>query len=190
MFLPNIIEKTGKSEKVLDLPSKLLSDRIIYFGSDVDDTTANIAIMQLLWLSSQDPESDIDLYVNSPGGSVYAGLAIIDIINKIPNKVNTIGIGMCASMGAVILSAGTGIRRATENCRIMIHSVSSGTRGTVHDMNIDMKESIFLQNKLMKMLADNSKGKCSERKMNELCKRDKYLSSEESIKLGLIDEVI
>lgn len=190
MFLPHVIEKTGRSEKPIDLPSRLLQDRIVYFGTDVDADTANIAIMQLLWLQADDPDADINFYINSPGGSVYDGLAIKDIIDNLSCKVNTIGVGMCASMGAYLLSAGTGTRKATKNCRIMIHSVSSGTRGTVHDMLIDMEETKFLQDKLIEDIAKHTKGKCSLEEMKERSARDYWLSSEQAVKIGVIDEII
>lgn len=190
MFLPHVIEKTGRSEKPIDLPSRLLQDRIIYFGTDVNSDTANIAIMQLLWLAADDPEKDIDFYINSPGGSVYDGLAIKDVMDTLPCKVNTVGVGMCASMGAYLLSAGTGTRKAMKNTRIMIHSVSSGTIGTIHDMKVDYEETKFLQDQLMKDIAGYTKGKSTVEEIDDLCKRDNYMSAEEAIQLGLIDTVV
>lgn len=190
MFLPHVIEKTGRSEKPIDLPSRLLQDRIIYFGTEVTDETANVAIMQLLWLAADDPDKPIDFYIQSPGGSVYAGLGIKDIIDSISCPVNTIGVGMCASMGAYLLAAGTGERKATKNCRIMIHSVSSGTVGTVHDMEIDYEETKFLQDRLLVDIANFTKGKSTSEVLKMKTQRDCYLSSEESVALGLIDSVI
>lgn len=190
MFLPHVIEKTGRSEKPIDLPSRLLQDRIVYFGTDVNSDTANVAIMQLLWLAADDPEAEIDFYINSPGGSVYNGLAIKDVIDSIPCKVNTVGVGMCASMGAYLLSCGTGVRKAMKNTRIMIHSVSSGTIGTFHDMKIDYEETKFLQDQLMMDIAGFSKGMSTVEQIEELCKRDHYMSAAEAVSLGLIDKVV
>jgi len=190
MYYPSIIETTGRSSKAFDLPTKLLQDRIIYFGTEVNETTANFTIMQLMWLASDNPDNDIDFYINSPGGSVYDGLAIKDIIDTIPCKVNTIGVGMCASMGAYLLSAGTGTRKATKNCRIMIHSVSSGSRGTIHDMEVDYKESKYLDDKLMLDISNYSKGKSTLEDIKSKCQRDYYMDPDEAIKLGLIDAKI
>lgn len=190
MFMPHVIEKTGRSEKPIDLPSRLLQDRIVYFGTEVNETTANIAIMQLMWLAADDPDKDIDFYINSPGGSVYDGYAIKDVIDTLPCKVNTIGTGMCASMGAYLLSAGTGTRKATKNCRIMIHSVSSGTRGTIHDMEIDYIESKYLDDKLMVDIANFTKGKSTLEDIKAKTKRDYYMDPDEAKQMGLIDEKI
>jgi ATP-dependent Clp protease protease subunit len=190
MFLPHVIEKTGRSEKPIDLPSRLLQDRIIYFGTDVNSDTANIAIMQLLWLAADQPEEPIDFYINSPGGSVYDGLAIKDVFDSISCKVNTIGIGMCASMGAYLLSAGTGERKAMNNCRIMIHSVSSGTVGTFHDMRVDYEETKFLQDQMISDIAGFTKGKSTTEDLVEKTKRDYYMSAEDAVELGLIDSKV
>jgi ATP-dependent Clp protease, protease subunit len=187
MYPPSIIETTGRSSRAFDLPTKLLQDRIIYLCDEVNEDSANSIIMQLLWLNADDPESDIDLYINSPGGSVYDGLAIKDVIDNLKCKVNTIGLGFCASMGAFLLSAGTGKRKATKNCRIMIHSVSSGTRGTIHDMEIDYEETKYLQDKLMRYMTDYTNGKSDLETLKEKSKRDYYMSPDEAIELGLID---
>lgn len=190
MIIPHVIEKTGRSEKPIDLPSRLLQDRIIYFGTDVNSDTANIAIMQLLWLAADDPDKDIDFYINSPGGSVYDGLAIKDIFDSIPCKVNTVGVGMCASMGAYLLAAGTGTRKAMKNCRIMIHSVSSGTMGTFHDIEIDYEETKFLQDRLLVDISNYTKGKSTLETIKMKTQRDYYMSAEEAVILGLIDSKI
>jgi len=187
MYAPSVIETTGRSSRAFDLPTKLLQDRIVYLGEEVNEETSNSIIMQLLWLNADAPDKDIDFYINSPGGSVYDGLAIKDVMDNLKCKVNTIGLGMCASMGAYLLSAGTGERKATKNCRIMIHSVSSGTRGTIHDIEIDYKETKYLQDKLMQDITDFSKGKSSLESIIEKSKRDCYMSPEEAIELGLID---
>ena len=142
-YLPYITKQIGRSTKLVDIPTEMLSQRIIFLGTAVDDFIANSIVQQLMWLSTVGNE-DIDLYIQSPGGSVYAGQSIcdcIDVLSKKGIKVNTIGTGMVASMGAYLLAAGTGVRKATKNCRIMIHSVSSGTRGTIADMQIDLNES-------------------------------------------------
>jgi ATP-dependent Clp protease protease subunit len=190
MFLPHVIEKTGRSEKPIDLPSRLLQDRIVYLGDAVDSDTANVVIMQLLWLQADDPDADIDFYINSPGGSVYDGLAIKDIIDTLTCKVNTVGIGMCASMGAYLLSAGTGKRKATKNCRIMVHSVSSGTRGTFHDIKVDYEETKFLQDALIDDMVKFTKGKSTLEDLQEKTQRDYYMTANEAIELGLIDSVV
>lgn len=148
---PYITKQIGRSQKLVDIPTEMLSQRIIYLGTEINDFVANSIIQQMMWLATVDTK-DIDLYIQSPGGSVYAGLSIkdcIDILDKKGIKVNTIGTGLVASMGAYLLSAGTGDRRVTKNCRIMIHSVSSGSRGTIHDMEVDFNESKYLNDSLM-----------------------------------------
>lgn len=190
MLIPHVIEKTGRSEKPIDLPSRLLQDRIIYLGEDVNPDTANIIIMQLLWLAADNPDLPINFYINSPGGSVYDGLAIKDVIDHIPCKVNTVGVGMCASMGAYLLACGTGVRKAMKNCRIMIHSVSSGTMGTFHDMKIDYEETKFLQDSLLIDIANFTKGKSTLEVLKAKTQRDFYMSSEDAKVLGLIDQVV
>lgn len=189
LFIPGVIETVGRSQKMFDLPTKLLQNRIVYLGTEVTPDVANIIIMQLLWLSSS-AEEPIDLYINSPGGDVYAGYAIKDIVHKIDCKVNTIGIGICASMGAYLLACGTGERKATENCRIMIHSVSSATKGTIQDMHIDYQESQYLQDKIIGDMGDFSKGKCTKETFKALVQRDFYLSPEEAINYGIIDKIV
>jgi len=190
MLIPHVIEKTGRSEKPIDLPSRLLQDRIVYLGEDVNPDTANIVIMQMLWLAADNPDEPINFYINSPGGSVYDGLAIKDIMNHIPCKVNTVGVGMCASMGAYLLSAGTGERKAMKNCRIMIHSVSSGTMGTFHDMEVDYEETKYLQEKLLLDIANFSNGKSTLDALKRKTQRDYYMDADEAKSLGLIDKVV
>jgi ATP-dependent Clp protease protease subunit len=187
MFMPSVIETIGRSTKAFDLPTKLLQDRIIYLGSVIDDDVANSIIMQMLWLQSDKPEEPISLYINSPGGSVYDGLAIKDTIDNISCKVNTLGVGFCASMGAYLLFAGSGERRATRNCRIMIHSVSSGMGGTIHDMKIDYEESHYLQTKIMNDIVVFSKGKLSKETLELKAQRDWYIDQNEAFSLGLLD---
>jgi ATP-dependent Clp protease protease subunit len=190
MYYPHIIETTGRSSKAFDLPTKLLQDRIIYLGAGVDSDVANYVAMQLLWLNAESPDEPIQLYINSPGGSVYDGLAIKDVMHNISAPVNTVGIGICMSMGAYLLAAGTGERRVMENCRIMVHSVSSGTYGNFHDMKIDFEETKFLQDRLVKDLSDFTRGKTSEAKMKKLMERDRYMSAEQAIDCGLVDSIV
>lgn len=189
---PYITKQIGRSVKLVDIPTEMLSQRIIYLGTEINDFVANNVIQQMMWLSTVD-ESPIDLYIQSPGGSVYAGLAIkdcMDILNKKGIQVNTIGTGLVASMGAYLLSAGTGKRRATKNCRIMLHSVSSGTRGTIIDMEIDFNESKYLNDSLMVDIANFTKGKSTLEDIKNKCQRDYYMSAEVAINSGIIDEKI
>lgn len=190
LILPNIIEKTGRSTKLIDIPSKLYEDGIITLFGEITDEMSYSIITQLLYLDSLEDDTSIDLYINSIGGSVYAGLAIHDTIRNMKRKVNTIVMGMAASMGAFLLASGTGVRSALPNARIMIHSVSSGTYGTVHDMSINMEEVINLNTLLTELQSSYTKGKSSIEEMNEYMKRDKYLTPEKAIELGLIDKVV
>lgn len=191
-YLPYITKQIGRSTKLVDIPTEMLSQRIIFLGTEVDDFIANSIVQQLMWLSTVGTE-DIDLYIQSPGGSVYAGQSIadcIDILAKKGIKVNTIGTGMVASMGAYLLAAGTGVRKATKNCRIMIHSVSSGARGTIHDMQIDLNESKYLNDKLMVDFVNFSKGKSTLEDIERKTQRDCYMSPEEAIHMGIIDATV
>lgn len=191
-YLPYITKQIGRSTKLVDIPTEMLSQRIIFLGTAVDDFIANSIVQQLMWLSTVGTE-DIDLYIQSPGGSVYAGLSIkdcIDVLAKKGIKVNTIGTGMVASMGAYLLAAGTGTRKATKNCRIMIHSVSSGARGTIHDMQIDLNESKYLNDSLMVDFVNFSKGKSTLEDIEKKTQRDCYMSPEEAIVVGIIDATI
>jgi ATP-dependent Clp protease protease subunit len=190
IFTPHVVEKTGRTEKPIDLPSRLLQDRLVYIGSDISADLANVVIMQLLWLAADDPDKDIELYINSNGGSVYDGLAIKDIIHNLPCKVNTKGVGMCASMGAYLLSCGTGTRKATENCRIMIHSVSTGHAGNYHDLEVSFEETKYVQDKMITDIHKFTKGKSTLETITDVCKRDFYMSPEKAVQMGIIDEVI
>lgn len=187
---PNIIEKSGRSEKVIDLPSRLLQDRIIYLGSDVNEFTAGSIVLQLLWLNSIDQTESIKLWINSPGGSVTAGLAIYDVMRAISNPVDTIVFGEASSMGAFLASAGTGRRIATKHSRIMIHSVSGGYQGTVQDSKISYKEMEKLNTILMEKIVEHSKGKLTPEILEEKSSRDWFLSPEEAIEYGIIDNVV
>lgn len=190
MYSPNIIEISGRSTRAYDLPTKLLQDKIIYLSGVIDDDSANAVIMQLLWLNAEKPDQVINIYINSPGGSVAQGLGIKDIIDSISNPVNTIGIGACSSMGAYLLSCGTGKRKATKNCRIMIHSVSGGTGGTIHDMAIDYEEAKLMQDILMADIASFTKGRMTKQELLNKTQRDWYMSAEEAVLEGIIDSVV
>lgn len=188
MNVPYVTEKSGRNTKPVDLISRLLQDRIIYLSGPVTSEVADVIVMQLMWLNTDDPDADIDFYINSPGGSVIAGYAIKDIIHKISPNVNTIGIGECSSMGAYLLSSGTGVRKAAVNCRFMIHSVSSGNQGTVHDMKLEFEESMYMHNNIMRDMAEFSNTTADE--MEKMSDRNNYMSTLEAIDCGFIDEVL
>jgi ATP-dependent Clp protease protease subunit len=188
--MPHVIETIGRSKKTFTITDKLFEKDIITLFDDIDDDLAYTIITQLLYMDSLDSDEPIIMYINSPGGSVYAGLAIIDTMNLMRRKVTTIGMGICASMGASLLFAGTGARKALPNCRIMIHSVSSGSgRATVHDQIVDLEETKYLQEKLLRMISNYSQVITFD-EIEALTQRDKYLSPEETIKLGLIDSIV
>ena len=188
-LVPTVIEKTHEGERAFDIYSRLLNERIIFLGEDVNEHTANIVVAQLLHLAYDDSKKDIKLYINSPGGSVYDGLAIYDTIQYIAPDVMTIGIGLQASMGAFLLSSGAkGKRFALPNSRIMIHQPSSGTQGKITDQEITLREGLFLKQRLNEILAKNTGQKLS--KIEKDSDRDFWMSAEESVKYGLIDEVI
>lgn len=192
MYNPYITKQIGRTVKLIDIPTEMLSQRIIYLGSEIDDYISNSIIQQMMWLSTISTE-EIDMYIHSPGGSVTAGLAIkdcMDILKKKGIVVNTIGTGLVASMGAYLLSAGTGTRKATKNCRIMLHSVSSGAVGTIHDMKVSYEESKFLNDSLMVDIANFSKNRSTISDIKMKCERDYYMGVDEAIKMGLIDEKI
>lgn len=188
-LVPTVIEKTHNGERAFDIYSRLLNERVIFLGEDVNEHTANLVVAQLLHLAYEDPKKDIKLYINSPGGSVYDGLAIYDTIQYIKPDVQTIGIGLQASMGAFLLSSGTkGKRVALPNSRIMIHQLSSGTQGKVTDQEITLRESIYLKQRLNEILSKNTGQDIS--KIEKDADRDYWMSAEEAKKYGLIDEVI
>lgn len=188
-LVPTVIEKTHNGERAFDIYSRLLNERVIFLGEDVNEHTANLVVAQLLHLAYEDPKKDIKLYINSPGGSVYDGLAIYDTIQYIKPDVQTIGIGLQASMGAFLLSSGTkGKRVALPNSRIMIHQPSSGTQGKVTDQEITLRESIYLKQRLNEILSKNTGQDIS--KIEKDADRDYWMSAEEAKKYGLIDEVI
>ena len=188
-LVPTVVEETNRGERAYDIYSRLLKERVVFLGDQVTPETANIVIAQLLHLAYEDPKKDIKLYINSPGGSVYDGLAIIDTMNYIEPDVQTIGIGLQASMGAMLLSSGTkGKRFALPNARIMIHQPSSGTEGKITDQEIALKEGIDLKKVLIDMMAKNT-GKTAKEIEKDM-DRDNWMSAEEAQKYGIIDEVI
>ncbi len=188
-LVPTVIEKSYDGERAFDIYSRLLKERIIFLGEDVNEHTANIVVAQLLHLAYEDSKKDIKLYINSPGGSVYDGLAIYDTIQYISPDVQTIGIGLQASMGAFLLSSGTkGKRFALPSSRIMIHQPSSGTQGKISDQEITLREGIFLKKHLNKILAKNTGQKLS--KIEKDVDRDFWMSADEAKEYGLIDAVI
>ena len=189
-LVPTVVEETAKGERAYDIYSRLLNDRIVFLGEDVNPHTANLVIAQLLFLAHEDPKKDIKLYINSPGGSVYDGLAIIDTMNYIEPDVQTIGIGLQASMGAMLLSSGTkGKRCVLPNSRIMIHQPSYGSpQSKVTDQEIELKEGLLLKKLLIEMLAKNT-GKDIKQVEKDM-DRDNWMSAEEAKKYGIIDEII
>lgn len=188
-LVPTVIEKSQNGERAFDIYSRLLKDRIIFLGEEVNEHTANIVVAQLLFLAYDDPKKDIKLYINSPGGSVYDGLAIYDTIQHIAPDVQTIGIGLQASMGAFLLSSGTkGKRYALPSSRIMIHQPSSGTRGKITDQEITLREGIFLKKRLNEILAKNTGQKLS--KIEKDVDRDYWMSADEAKEYGIVDEVL
>lgn len=188
-LVPNVIVKTRDGERGYDIYSRLLEDRIIFLGEEVNEVTANVIVAELLHLANEDPTKDIQLYINSPGGSVYDGLAIYDTMQYIKPDVQTIGIGLQASMGAFLLSSGAkGKRFVLPNARVMIHQPSSGTQGKVTDQEISLRESIALKERLAQMMAKNTGQKLAKVKAD--MERDFWMSGEEAVKYGVIDGVI
>lgn len=188
-LIPYVIEKTGREERAMDIYSRLLKDRIIFLGSQVDDNVANAIVAQLLFLHSDDPKADIHLYINSPGGSVTAGLAIYDTMQYINCDVATYCIGQAASMGAVLLTAGaTGKRFALPNSRIMIHQPLAGMEGTAEEILIHAKEFAKIKEKINSILLKHT-GHPIE-KIESDTDRDRFMSAEEACDYGLIDKVI
>jgi len=189
VLIPTVIENEGRYERAYDIYSRLLKDRIIFLGNDVNETTANLVVAQLLFLQSEDPKKDIFFYINSPGGSVYDALAIYDTMKYLTNDIQTVGIGVQASAAAFLLSSGTkGKRFMLPSATVMIHQPSSGTRGKVTDQEIDLRESLRVKKLLEEIMAKNTGQKVA--KIHEDMERDKWLSSEEAKKYGLIDAVI
>jgi len=188
-LVPYVIEQTSRGERSYDIFSRLLKDRIIFLGEEVNDTTASLVVAQLLFLESEDPNKDINLYINSPGGSVTAGMAIYDTMKYIKCDVSTICVGMAASMGAFLLAGGTkGKRFALPNSEIMIHQPSGGAKGQATDISIVAEQILRIKDKLNKILAENT-GQPLERVASDT-ERDNYMTAEEAREYGIIDEVI
>ena len=188
-FIPYVVEQTSRGERSYDIFSRLLNDRIIFLSEEVNDTTASLIVAQLLYLEAQDPDKDIQFYINSPGGSVTAGMAIYDTMQYVKCDVSTICIGMAASMGAFLLSSGTkGKRYALPNAEIMIHQPSAGTQGQITDMSLHLKRLETIKERLNRILADNT-GK-DVATVTADCERDNFMSAEEALAYGLIDKVI
>ncbi len=188
-MIPTVIEKTTNGERAYDIYSRLLKDRIIFLGTEINDDVANSVIAQLLFLESQDKSKDIKLYINSPGGSVSAGLAIFDTMNFVAPDISTICIGMAASMGAVLLSSGApGKRFALPNAEVMIHQVLGGSEGQASDIKIRTEHILKTKNRLNEILAANTKQ--SFEKIERDTDRDYYLSATDAAAYGLIDKVI
>ena len=188
-LVPYVVEQTNRGERSYDIFSRLLNDRIIFLGEEINDTTASLVVAQLLYLEAQDPDKDIQMYINSPGGSVTAGMAIYDTMQYVKCDVSTICIGMAASMGAFLLSSGAkGKRLALPNAEIMIHQPSAGTQGQITDMAIHLKRLEVIKRRLNHILADNT-GKSLETVTAD-CERDNFMTAEEAKEYGLIDKVI
>ena len=188
-FIPYVVEQTSRGERSYDIFSRLLNDRIIFLSEEVNDTTASLVVAQLLYLEAQDPDKDIQFYINSPGGSVTAGMAIYDTMKYIKCDVATICVGMAASMGAFLLSAGTkGKRMALPNAEIMIHQPSAGTQGQITDMAIHMKRLETIKTRMNRIMAENT-GKSLE-EVTAACARDNFMSAEEALAFGLVDRVL
>jgi len=189
MLIPTVIEKSQFGERAYDIYSRLLRDNIIFLGGPIDDNVANIIIAQLLFLESENPKKDISLYVNSPGGSVTAGLAIVDTMSHIKNDVSTIGVGISASMGAIILSSGTkGKRFALPNAEVLIHQPLGGVEGQATDIEITARHILKTKDNLAKILVKNTGQPMT--KIEKDMDRDFYMSADEAKKYGIIDKVL
>ncbi|HJC40401.1 MAG TPA: ATP-dependent Clp endopeptidase proteolytic subunit ClpP [Candidatus Intestinimonas pullistercoris] len=188
-LVPYVVEQTNRGERSYDIFSRLLNDRIVFLGEEVNATTASLVVAQLLYLEAQDPDKDIQFYINSPGGSVTDGMAIYDTMQYVKCDVSTICIGMAASMGAFLLSSGAkGKRFALPNAEIMIHQPSAGTQGQITDMAIHLKRLEIIKKRMNKILSENT-GKPIE-VVTADCERDNFMSADEAVEYGLIDKVI
>ncbi|WP_295618052.1 ATP-dependent Clp protease proteolytic subunit [uncultured Intestinimonas sp.] len=188
-LVPYVVEQTNRGERSYDIFSRLLNDRIVFLGEEVNATTASLVVAQLLYLEAQDPDKDIQFYINSPGGSVTDGMAIYDTMQYVKCDVSTICIGMAASMGAFLLSSGAkGKRFALPNAEIMIHQPSAGTQGQITDMAIHLKRLEIIKQRMNRILAENT-GKPIE-VVTADCERDNFMSADEAVAYGLIDKVI
>jgi ATP-dependent Clp protease protease subunit len=188
-LVPMVVEQSGRGERAYDIYSRLLKERVVFLVGPVNDQMANLIVAQLLFLESENPDKDISLYINSPGGSVSAGLAIFDTMNFIKPDVSTLCTGMAASMGAFLLAAGAkGKRFSLPNSRIMIHQPSGGSQGQASDIEIQAKEILYLRERLNKILAERT-GKTMEQ-IHKDTDRDRFMSGEEAADYGLIDKVL
>ena len=188
-LVPYVVEQTSRGERSYDIFSRLLNDRIIFLSEEVNDATASLVVAQLLYLEAQDPDKDIQFYINSPGGSVTAGMAIYDTMQYIRCDVATICVGMAASMGAFLLSAGTkGKRMALPNAEIMIHQPSAGTQGQITDMAIHMRRLQTIKERMNRIMSENT-GKSVE-EVAAACERDNFMSAQEALEFGLVDRVL
>ncbi|WP_312516473.1 ATP-dependent Clp endopeptidase proteolytic subunit ClpP [Massilia sp.] len=188
-MVPMVIEQSGRGERAYDIYSRLLKERVIFLVGPVNDQMANLIVAQLLFLESENPDKDISLYINSPGGSVSAGLAIFDTMNFIKPDVSTLCTGLAASMGAFLLAAGAkGKRFSLPNSRVMIHQPSGGSQGMASDIEIQAKEILYLRERLARIMADNT-GQSIEQ-IHKDTDRDRFMSAEESVEYGMIDKVL
>ena len=188
-LVPMVVERSGNSERSYDIFSRLLNDRIVMLCEEVNDASASLVVAQLLYLEGQDPDKDISLYINSPGGSITSGMAIYDTMQYIKCDVSTICIGMAASMGAFLLSSGTkGKRIALPNAEVMIHQPSAGTQGKVTDMEIDVEHFLKIKQRLNKILSENTGKPVEQVKADS--ERDHWMVAEEAREYGLVDKVI
>lgn len=189
-YLPMITERENNVERTMDPYSRLLKDRVIFLHGEVGDEMADAIVAQLLLLEAQDPQADITMYINSPGGSVTAGLAIKNTMDFITCDVRTVGLGLQASMGAFLLASGTrGKRGVLRDSQIMIHQVLSGSQGQATDMEIKMKHTLLLKEKLNRYLSEYTYGKVDYDTMVQMCERDNWLQPEDALEIGLIDEI-
>lgn len=189
-LVPYVIEQTSKGERSYDIYSRLLKDRIIFLGEEVNDTSASIVVAQLLFLEAEDPEKDIHLYINSPGGVITAGMAIYDTMNYIKCDVSTVCIGMAASMGSFLLAGGAkGKRFALPNAEIMIHQPSAGTSGQITDMNIHVQRLTYIKERMNQLMAEHC-GRTDVMAVAEAMERDNFMTAENAMKFGLIDKVV
>ena len=188
-YVPYVVEQTGQGERTYDIYSRLLKDRIIFIDEEITDHTASIVVAQLLFLEAQDPEKDINIYINSPGGSVMAGLAIYDTMQLVRPDISTICVGMSASMAAFLLAGGTkGKRYALPNAELMIHQPMGGAQGQASDIKITADHILKLRDKLNRILAENTGQKLEI--IEKDTDRDNYMTAEEAVKYGLVDKVI
>jgi ATP-dependent Clp protease protease subunit len=188
-YIPMVIEQSGRGERAYDIYSRLLRERVVFLVGPVGDNSANLVVAQLLFLESENPDKDISLYINSPGGSVYAGMAIYDTMNFVKPDVSTLCTGLAASMGAFLLAAGKkGKRHTLPNSRIMIHQPSGGTQGQASDIKIQAREILDLRSNLNRILAHNT-GQ-PEARIDQDTERDNFMSAEDAVSYGLVDKVL